>query len=319
DTSSKPEFLGSDAQVVLLLVALCFHRARLAFLQAEEQPVEGTSDTGNDLDLSSEREVLPAEVVPERYDLHLDLDPEHLDTFSGEVTMTLQVTSETPFITLNARALSIDMKSVAFRQQGSDAVQAPVDTAEDAELERVSFHFSENLPLGLATLQLSYTGQLGQDRVVLHSCNSKGQVPSSCYSFLGCFMCRVQEKDSFLLECMLRTLLSLLEFLCKCRFFHCTSLPPSVVGRQLKPNRPCYDLQTEQVDKRAQALLSLLRVFCDCAPPSHRLYLLPATVLQQPNIGFNKGNLGNSGVEASLHLPACTGTRSAVESWATPC
>ena len=45
---------------------------------------------------------LCCQVVPERYDLHLDLDPEHLDTFSGEVTMTLQVTSETPFITLNA-------------------------------------------------------------------------------------------------------------------------------------------------------------------------------------------------------------------------
>lgn len=159
--------------VVLLLVVLCFHRARLAFLQAEEQPVESTSDTGNDLDLSSEREVLPAEVVPERYDLHLELDPEHLDTFSGEVTITLEVTSETPFITLNARALSIDMKSVVFRQLGSDAVQAPVDTAEDAELERVSFHFSENLPLGLATLQLSYTGQLGQDMAGLYSSRYK--------------------------------------------------------------------------------------------------------------------------------------------------
>ena len=41
-----------------------------------------------------------------------------------------------PTCLAKARALSIDMKSVAFRQQGSDAVQAPVDTAEDAELER---------------------------------------------------------------------------------------------------------------------------------------------------------------------------------------
>ena len=37
-------------------------------------------------------------------------------------------------------------------------------------------------------------------------------------------MCRVQEKDNLLVVCMVRTLLSLLEFLCNCRFsLHFTS------------------------------------------------------------------------------------------------
>ncbi|CAE7207999.1 unnamed protein product [Symbiodinium natans] len=159
--------------VCWLLLLLCGRRALLAFLQSENHPEEGSGDAGSDLALTSERAVLPAEVLPDRYDLDLDLDPEHLDTFSGSVAIGLEVTSATPFITLNARALSIDFKSVAFQPESAEAVLNPIDTTEDAELERVIFHFSENLPLGRATLRISYAGQLGQDMAGLYSSRYK--------------------------------------------------------------------------------------------------------------------------------------------------
>ena len=60
----------------------------------------------------------------------------HHRTTSKSIPIMVSGLENTTVPLAKARALSIDMKSVAFRQQGSDAVQAPVDTAEDAELER---------------------------------------------------------------------------------------------------------------------------------------------------------------------------------------
>ena len=45
-------------------------------------------------------------MVPDRYDLELDLDPERMNTFSGAVMIGLTVRSATPFITLNATWLA---------------------------------------------------------------------------------------------------------------------------------------------------------------------------------------------------------------------
>ena len=146
-------------------------------------------------------------------------------------------------------------------------------------------------------------------------------------------MCRVNEKAGFLLVhdsnafvsfkiqtsaifCM-SFFVSVVFLLRSWVVFHCSSLSPSVVNRQLKPNRLCYDLQTEQVDwehRRSQIAWGCLWL---CSPKP--LIVLDCQLQRKTtNFGFINGHLGNSRVEAPLHLSPCTGTRSTVESWVIP-
>ncbi len=105
-------------------------------------------------DTSSYR--LPASVLPHAY--RLILAPE-LDeaTFAGEVTIDVAIEVPTATVVLNAAELEIAAATVALG--GEDSPRAATITL-DATEERAVLTFTEELPVGPATLHLTFTGIL---------------------------------------------------------------------------------------------------------------------------------------------------------------
>jgi puromycin-sensitive aminopeptidase len=100
---------------------------------------------------------LPYTVVPSRYRLTLVPDLSGA-TFTGEVSIDVTVAEPVTDIVLNAAELTID--SATFTPGDGAAALVPTSTTLDAEEERVTLTFSEPLPVGPATLELSFTGIL---------------------------------------------------------------------------------------------------------------------------------------------------------------
>jgi aminopeptidase N len=101
----------------------------------------------------TERQVLPAAVVPEHYDLALFPNAADL-TFRGRVAITLSVSTPTPTITLNAVGLAFDHASV---DGGKDA-----QTAFDAALGQATLRFPANVSAGRHVLTIEYRGKIGR-------------------------------------------------------------------------------------------------------------------------------------------------------------
>jgi aminopeptidase N len=93
------------------------------------------------------RQVLPAEVVPQHYDLHIIPDAKAL-RFNGEESVRLAVAKATAQVVLNAKGLSFDKVSIDGK---------PVKAITlDAKLEQATFTVAAPLTAGTHTLSISY-------------------------------------------------------------------------------------------------------------------------------------------------------------------
>jgi puromycin-sensitive aminopeptidase len=100
---------------------------------------------------------LPYTVVPSRYRLTLVPDLSGA-TFTGEVSIDVTVAEPVTDIVLNAAELTID--SATLTPGDGTTALVPTSTTLDAEEERVTLTFPDPLPVGPATLELSFTGIL---------------------------------------------------------------------------------------------------------------------------------------------------------------
>jgi len=106
----------------------------------------------------TDREVLPTDVVPTHY--HLSLNPD-LETFTytGNVTVTLDVAKPTSQIVLNAHELELHSASLNTRASGTLEATA---IKMDEEKQEVTVEFGEELGggKGAATLNIAFSGIL---------------------------------------------------------------------------------------------------------------------------------------------------------------
>lgn len=97
---------------------------------------------------------LPQNVQPQHYTLALTPDLKNA-TFSGHESIAVKLQNAADDITLNA--LQIDFKSVSATVNGKSY---PATVSLDAAKQQATFHFSQPLPAGAATLHVEYTGIL---------------------------------------------------------------------------------------------------------------------------------------------------------------
>src|SRR5262245_47286587 len=97
---------------------------------------------------------LPRAVLPQRYDLTIgsDLDA---STFSGRVTISVDVAEPTDRIVLNAVELAIEAATVS--QGGANATVA---VTVDAEREQIVLTCAPPLAVGPATIVLRFDGKI---------------------------------------------------------------------------------------------------------------------------------------------------------------
>jgi aminopeptidase N len=103
------------------------------------------------------RDVLPAMVIPDRYDIHLSPDAAAL-TYQGEETVTLEVSKATGFITLNAKVLKVDAATI-------DGLPAQTISA-DAAREQVTFSFATPVAKGRHELHVTWHGSIPDNRTL---------------------------------------------------------------------------------------------------------------------------------------------------------
>ena len=104
---------------------------------------------------SADAVVLPANVIPRRYDLTLQPDLEHF-TFRGEETIQVEVASATSQISLNCDEIEIQEARVSHGAVSASASRITYDK----ERETVTLEFGEPVPAGNATLGIKFTGEL---------------------------------------------------------------------------------------------------------------------------------------------------------------
>ena len=101
---------------------------------------------------------LPRHILPEHYDIRLDLDFENF-TFTGKVGIDLEVKETAQEIVLNAAEIEI---KEAFLSSGDGRV--PISgVAYDEELERATLSLDEPLIPGSYRLEIDYTGTINND------------------------------------------------------------------------------------------------------------------------------------------------------------
>jgi aminopeptidase N len=106
---------------------------------------------------AAEREHLPSGVTPLHYDLSLIPDVEHR-SFSGQVQITIAVSTATPSIVLNADELVLD-KAVLDGKQAAAAIT--LDTA----LQRATIRFGQPVATGSHSLVIHYHGAIGKSTI----------------------------------------------------------------------------------------------------------------------------------------------------------
>jgi puromycin-sensitive aminopeptidase len=98
---------------------------------------------------------LPANVIPERYEIKLIPDLPR-GTFSGEEKVHVKILEPVRQIVINAAELEFQAVSI----KGPDGKVAPGHAALDLENERATFEFAETLDPGPWTLQIVFSGIL---------------------------------------------------------------------------------------------------------------------------------------------------------------
>lgn len=101
---------------------------------------------------------LPSHVIPEHYDLHIcpDLDTE---SFTGSVSITIDVREPISQIALNAKELDIASACVA----GVDGDEIEVsDVVMDEELERATLMLDADIAVGVYDLRIEFSGILNR-------------------------------------------------------------------------------------------------------------------------------------------------------------
>jgi aminopeptidase N len=102
----------------------------------------------------SDRVVLPADVVPERYDIKVTPNAQSL-TFAGEVEITISVQEATDRIVLNAADLTIGRTALS----GSSEIPKVV---LDETQQTATFVFEKPVEPGRYVLSIDYTGKIYQ-------------------------------------------------------------------------------------------------------------------------------------------------------------
>ncbi|MCP3992108.1 MAG: M1 family metallopeptidase [Actinomycetia bacterium] len=104
---------------------------------------------------------LPTDVVPEHYQISLDLDLE-AERFSGTASITANATTPAGAVVLNADGLTVS--SVSIRRKPSDA-GSPCDYDLDAELERLGVHPASPIEAGPFVLDIAFEGEFNDHLV----------------------------------------------------------------------------------------------------------------------------------------------------------
>ena len=100
---------------------------------------------------------LPSTAIPEHYALTLTPDLKNA-TFAGVESIDLVLKDPTNSITLNSAEIAF--QSVTITDAGK---QQPATVSLDANNQQATFHFSQRLPAGKATLSIRYTGILNNE------------------------------------------------------------------------------------------------------------------------------------------------------------
>ena len=98
---------------------------------------------------------LPRHIVPNRYELRLELDLQAL-TFKGTTKIDVQVIEPIDALVLNAAELEI--KRVALRGESGEIEVTHV--SYDEEYERATFHLAEKTRSGAYAVEIAYTGMI---------------------------------------------------------------------------------------------------------------------------------------------------------------
>lgn len=100
---------------------------------------------------------LPSNVIPEHYDLTLKPNLKTF-TFEGKTSVQIQINSSTNRVTLNALDLEIQKATVTL---GTDkTVLTSSETQFCTDQETACFVFPSEIPVGTATLEVEFTGEL---------------------------------------------------------------------------------------------------------------------------------------------------------------
>ena len=104
----------------------------------------------------SNRSVLPANVKPIKYRLTLEPDLNSF-TFNGSETIDVEVLEPTSRVTLNSTEITV--QSCRLTLAGGSTL-SPRNIAYDESAETVTFEFDFSLPVGAASLEIEFAGEL---------------------------------------------------------------------------------------------------------------------------------------------------------------
>jgi len=110
-------------------------------------------------------------VIPKHYNLSLNIDPD-IDTFSGEVSIDVQIAKATKTIWLHGNKLNV-RKAEIRAGDGQALIVANYKQMDDSGVARLTLPTS--VPAGAATLTLTYSANLSKTNEGMHLLEQSGQ------------------------------------------------------------------------------------------------------------------------------------------------
>src|ERR1044071_3611611 len=110
---------------------------------------------------------LPSDVSPRRYDIQLDAQLGR-EEFYGNVAILVEIQEARDTIDLHARDLDITQANLLI-----DGESRPAEVTLDPDNERIILRFSQALPVGEASLRLTFTGKVSQNLRGLYLAQNK--------------------------------------------------------------------------------------------------------------------------------------------------